>query len=847
MHIIRPERSRRGDDRVGSSEEASPSPSDSSDGLPPGRTVYMGGGLKRRKRPANKTNSSNLNDKNSHLGRPCQHAGCSSLILTGGNYCIRHKTAESPANPATNGTASPREIHETGSKVQSQPPPLPRVNGHPVETFSNGDTTITVNTSRQPVQPPVSNKKQLPGKSIARKTAGGIRSTPTTSSPFPDYRLGKRSRLSSINNDDSYEKDLAPTEFRKTNGTAGEDISLRLKHTTNEKAPQSRQPNGGNRERNSPKPNSEEKRPPDRQSGPVSAVIRDDGRHKPSNIGQDATKVYNPHAIKSNGVGDSRGRKDLPTHPNPRKDHGEVQRVCDRPIARNSKEHSIPKDKQNTHGNAHVSNEVPTLPSWGQKSSGSDRHSEPLQSKKPHIKEVNGTPNQIGHNTTRSEPTSSAAILTNVPNGVNGVHTQHTQARFAILTPPSQNGRRRVIPETSPASPVANAGTDSDDTPLTKGMSKARFWKGLPTSFKGKAATSHPTIEPSSRAASVTINEAQKVNGVGSHPKDLSNQSKSHPQKKMSLSVAERQKQRIENHDPEKFDTYIYGKANEPFRPGSALFDVPWYAQPPRPVRPATHFGYFDPRVHWSQPKPEQWYREKREEIRRRGGRKAQVGKAAATLAHRRLEDQKVDRRINLPDRVANNPQWMKALDELDEMAEANRRRMLKAEADAKTKTKAKAKTTAEASAEASVGRERGSICLQPGVYIGARQWMEAKKFMPNLRTPPQPGAQSNGRGELTDDEDDEEEDEDEHEIQHSDNDEVEYENPSRARRQRKRRGGGAGGGGRKKGKARATTSTAGTGTGTGAGTAMVVGDDEEDYYGGDDDECMGGVVSDLQ
>lgn len=313
----------------------------------------------------------------------------------------------------------------------------------------------------------------------------------------------------------------------------------------------------------------------------------------------------------------------------------------------------------------------------------------------------------------------------------------------------------------------------------------------------------------------------------------------------MGLSVAERQKQRIENHDPEKFDAYIYGKANEPFRPGSALFDVPWYAQPPRPVRPATHFGYFDPRVHWSQPRPEQWYREKREEIRRRGGRKAQVGKAAATLAHRRLEDQKVDRRINLPDRVANNPQWMKALDELDEMAEANRRRMLKAEADAKTKTKAKAKTTAEASAEASVGGERGSICLQPGVYIGARQWMEAKKFMPNLRTPPQPGSQSNGRGELTDDEDDEEEDEHEHEIQHSDNDEVEYESPSRARRQRYRRGGGAGGGGRKKGKARATTSTAATGTGT--GTAMMVGDDEEDYYGSDDDECMGGVVSDLQ
>ncbi|KAI0847385.1 hypothetical protein F5Y00DRAFT_241297 [Daldinia vernicosa] len=136
------------------------------------------------------------------------------------------------------------------------------------------------------------------------------------------------------------------------------------------------------------------------------------------------------------------------------------------------------------------------------------------------------------------------------------------------------------------------------------------------------------------------------------------------------LSPEERRQVWISKHDPDKFDSYIYGKLNEANRPGSMSFGRPEYQQPPRPTRPATHFGHIDPRVHWTRPRSKKWYFEKQNEIRERGSRKSNFGQAAARAVKRRREEGDDAPRIDLPDRVQNNPAWLSALDELDAMAD---------------------------------------------------------------------------------------------------------------------------------------------------------------------------------
>lgn len=135
------------------------------------------------------------------------------------------------------------------------------------------------------------------------------------------------------------------------------------------------------------------------------------------------------------------------------------------------------------------------------------------------------------------------------------------------------------------------------------------------------------------------------------------------------LNPEERRQAWVAHHEPAKFDSYIYGKLNEANRPDSPLFGLPGYEQPLRQTRPATHFAHIDPRIHWTRPHSQKWYREKQCEIRRRGTRKSNFGKAAARRAKQRREDEEDCVGPDLPDRVKHNPTWVAALDELDDMA----------------------------------------------------------------------------------------------------------------------------------------------------------------------------------
>ncbi|RYP67113.1 hypothetical protein DL771_007438 [Monosporascus sp. 5C6A] len=257
------------------------------------------------------------------------------------------------------------------------------------------------------------------------------------------------------------------------------------------------------------------------------------------------------------------------------------------------------------------------------------------------------------------------------------------------------------------------------------------------------------------------------------------------------LNPEERRRLLVEQHDPEKFDSYIYGKANEPFRPGSVLFNVPWYEQPARPVRPATSFGYLDPRVHWTEPKPPQWYERKRKEVSERGGRKANFGLGAATAARRKREDQRAGRWARLPERVENNPKWRAALEELDEMGQANRLRSLGLLGSGTTTT--------------SGGRNNHKTKPK---RRRKREKCPEEQEQETAEAPQAPPA-----SQAEEQQKQEEEEERGHAEAEIEAEEEEQESPAKARQQRSQRR-------RKKGKARAT----------------VIIDDEDDWAGGDGD-----------
>ncbi|KAH9907005.1 hypothetical protein F4778DRAFT_778431 [Xylariomycetidae sp. FL2044] len=135
------------------------------------------------------------------------------------------------------------------------------------------------------------------------------------------------------------------------------------------------------------------------------------------------------------------------------------------------------------------------------------------------------------------------------------------------------------------------------------------------------------------------------------------------------LSPEERRQIWVAEHDPVKFDSYIYGPLNAPYHPKDPRFGLPEIRYPePRPVRPATHFMHLDARVHYSKRYSSDWHHDKQKEIRGRGNRKAKenFGRAAARSAA--VAPTRPSKK--LPKHVRENPKWMEALAELDEMAD---------------------------------------------------------------------------------------------------------------------------------------------------------------------------------
>lgn len=78
-------------------------------------------------------------------------------------------------------------------------------------------------------------------------------------------------------------------------------------------------------------------------------------------------------------------------------------------------------------------------------------------------------------------------------------------------------------------------------------------------------------------------------------------------------------------------------------------------------------YAPIDPRSHWTRPHSEAWYQKKEEEIRARGGRKANFGKATQRMKAQRSKQDSETFEAGLPDRVLENGNWVSALRWFDE------------------------------------------------------------------------------------------------------------------------------------------------------------------------------------
>lgn len=124
--------------------------------------------------------------------------------------------------------------------------------------------------------------------------------------------------------------------------------------------------------------------------------------------------------------------------------------------------------------------------------------------------------------------------------------------------------------------------------------------------------------------------------------------------------LLEKQRQHlIEERSESNLDAYIYGQAASSTPPPGLVI-----GRRPAPELLLQEKGFFvrlDPRNHRTRPHSDEWYRKKEEEIKARGGRKANFGKAAQRMREQRLKEDPSDFEASLPDRIHNNEDWLAA------------------------------------------------------------------------------------------------------------------------------------------------------------------------------------------
>ncbi|TPX14413.1 uncharacterized protein E0L32_005377 [Thyridium curvatum] len=167
---------------------------------------------------------------------------------------------------------------------------------------------------------------------------------------------------------------------------------------------------------------------------------------------------------------------------------------------------------------------------------------------------------------------------------------------------------------------------------------------------KASASSTMPSVQPQS-----TSGEAQQARTpagpLSEHPAAITGQTKVAPQ-------ADSQSRKGQDLDDIDLDSWIYNQegASAP-PPGLSL--VPKKEMPAPHADP--HYGHIDPRTHWSRERSQAWHAAKQKEIKERGGRKANCGKAAERLAKQRKTSGEKEE-DTAREEVRENELWLRAL-----------------------------------------------------------------------------------------------------------------------------------------------------------------------------------------
>ncbi|EFQ35066.1 uncharacterized protein GLRG_10210 [Colletotrichum graminicola M1.001] len=227
--------------------------------------------------------------------------------------------------------------------------------------------------------------------------------------------------------------------------------------------------------------------------------------------------------------------------------------------------------------------------------------------------------------TTAEAPTTSQRSL-----GVSNIYSEVSQTQ-------SRRNRPSMLRTRVAHSPIvlSSSGYDVD------GNEDGAYNIGSTSQVTPLNRQSHRTIIPADRAYLKNANLPSITGGVD-------HQKMAPDQQRGKTNCEERRLQLCATFNSAKFDAMIYGQAEAtsppegvfvPVAPSNMLTNVQFSGESREQL-----YMRLDPRIHWPHNRSDHWYRAKMEEIKSRGGRKANFGRAAQRMRQQRLETERLDK-----------------------------------------------------------------------------------------------------------------------------------------------------------------------------------------------------------
>ena len=287
-----------------------------------------------------------------------------------------------------------------------------------------------------------------------------------------------------------------------------------------------------------------------------------------------------------------------------------------------------------------------------------------------------------------TESDSWLPLQINRTNGLSSTHKDSKHAENGILHNRSANQRweENSAPSLFHSYSETNSLQASNGLSAANGLSQDAIRASAFDNFRGPRNKASPTPKSASKLDTGTARRT--LNGLSTKTRPRA--SKDTIETVINVPPLEAQRERLaqaRSADSSSLDALIYNQEGAAEPPPGVIIPE---AQP-RPVKDPRFFAHIDPRIHWCRPHSKEWHEKKQAEIKERGGRKANFGKAAERLKKQRLENPIPEEDL-LPERVRENPEWMRAQAWFKECSqkdwEKDKEATKRADAEAKLKAK---------------------------------------------------------------------------------------------------------------------------------------------------------------